>query len=63
MKIVDIFASGALFSVHYEGVKYNEYRRLMMYWNDIEEISNFLKSNVNDIPPKRYEASYSLFAS
>lgn len=50
MKIIDIFATRNLFSVHYENEKYNEYRRLMEYWEDPEKVRQFLKANSNDIP-------------
>lgn len=53
MKIIDIFATGNLFVVHYEGEPHNEYRRLMNCWEDTEALQQFLKDNICDIPPHK----------
>ncbi len=51
MKIIDIFAvvNNSLFSVQYEGVGIDEFRRLISQWNDIEYLRSFLNEHTKDL--------------
>jgi len=51
MEIVRIFAArNELFAVHYSNEKHDELKRLLLLWNDVSYLNQFLIQNKSDIP-------------